>query len=113
MLHGDQAQVAVRLTARTAEAFAQPWRLFVVVAARSARTHVTHGENSGDTLEEAAVVRSLSEPVRIASAPAEPITITVTKPADLPWSGLELDAVLASESSWQVGAVRAIGLPTP
>jgi hypothetical protein len=113
VLRGNQAQVTVRLTARAADAFRQPWRLFVAVAARAARTRVTRGENSGDTLEEAAVVRSLSEPVRIASAPAEPVTITVTKPADLPWSALELDAVLASESSWQVGAVRAIELPTP
>jgi hypothetical protein len=113
VLRGNQAQVTVRLAARVADAFRQPWRLFVVLAARSARTHVTRGENSGDTLEEAAVVRSLSEPVRIASAPTEPITITVTKPADLPWSALELDAILASESTWQVGAVRAIELPTP
>jgi hypothetical protein len=112
-VQGDQATVSVRLSSRGPEAFRQPLQLLVALAARSARTSVTRGENSGETLEEAAVVRALSAPARVTAAPAAPIAVVVDKPADLPWSAVEIDAILSSETTGRVVAVRSIALPAP
>lgn len=112
----DRARVTARVTARPAAggtgAPAQRWRLFVALAARSARTQVTRGENRGEQLEEAAVVRVLSDPIELEvpsdGAPTPPVSIVVQRPSDLPWSSIELSAVLQSAATLRVGAVRAI-----
>ncbi|HEY2903904.1 MAG TPA: DUF1223 domain-containing protein [Polyangia bacterium] len=112
-VQGDQATVSVRLSPRGPEAFRQPLQLLVALAARSARTAVTRGENSGETLEEAAVVRALSAPARVIAAPAGPIAVSLDKPAALSWSAVEIDAILSLEATGRVVAVRSIALPAP
>jgi hypothetical protein len=110
---GDRATVSVRVVPATGAALRGPFRLFVVLASTAARTRVTHGENSGRTLEEAAIVRALSEPVRLDTTPTEPVTVTVSKPTELPWSTIELDAILASETSWNVLSVQTVPAARP
>ena len=110
---GDRATVSVRVVPAGGAAPRGPLRLFVALASTAARTRVTRGENSGATLEEAAIVRALSEPVRLTTAPAEPVTFTVSKPTELPWSSIELDAILASETTWNVLAVQTVAVARP
>ena len=113
---GTRATVTVRLVPRAPDAFRQPLRLQVALAARAARTAVTRGENSGVTLDEAAIVRALSDPVRIVAAPSGPVTVTVGKPTDHAWSAVELAVIVAAEPTGHVLAARAVALagpPTP
>jgi len=110
-LDGDEAHVTLRVTPRAATAASQDWSAFVAVAVRAASTPVPRGENGGETLEEAAIVRSLSTPVPVSLAPgAPPIHITVRRPSELPWPTLELAAVVQSPKTLHVAAARAIVL---
>jgi hypothetical protein len=112
----DRAVVTARVSARQPPPAAdRSWRLLVALAAKSARTHVTRGENRGETLEEAAIVRVLSEPVRVAlsSAPTAAAPITVARPRELAWSEIELVVLLQSETTLHVAAVRSIPTPGP
>jgi hypothetical protein len=108
----DRAEVTARVTPRTADGKAEPdLRIFVAVAARAARTKVTRGENGGATLDEAAVVRALSPPVPVSlAAGAPPVRVTVPRPADLPWSALELAVVVQSAKTLHVAAAQAVTL---
>jgi hypothetical protein len=108
-LEGDQAHVTARVTPRAPGGEVSDLRLWVAVVQRSARTNVTHGENGGETLEEAAVVRALSTPVPISLAPgAPPVRVTVARPADLPWSAAELAVVVQSGKTLHVEAAEAV-----
>jgi hypothetical protein len=101
---GERATVTVR--ARPRGAFEpREWEAFVALAARAARTHVTRGENGGETLDEAAVVRALSPAARLGPGAT---TLTVTKPRDLPWSAVELVVVVQSPTTMQVAAVQSL-----
>jgi hypothetical protein len=81
------------------------WRLVAALTARKAETAVRRGENAGETLEEAAVVRTLSErivmPTRRGST-----RLQLSKPEDLAWSGVEVVVFAQSESTREIGAVR-------
>ena len=106
---GDEAEVTARVTPRGSAAAGDEWRLFVAVAARSARTKVTRGENGGETLEEAAVVRALSAPVPVSLAPgAPPVRVTVSRPSDLPWPAIELAVVVQSAKTLHVAAAQSL-----
>jgi hypothetical protein len=110
VLDGDRAQVTLRVTPH-APAGSETWSAFVAVAARSARTNVTRGENGGEILEEAAVVHALTAPVAVSLEPgAPPLHITVTRPSELAWSAIELAAVVQSPKTLHVAAARSIGL---
>ena len=76
VLDGDRADVTLRVTPRPG-ARREAWAAYVAVAAREARTQVTRGENGGQTLLEAAVVRALSPPVAVTPG-APPLRVTVT-----------------------------------
>jgi len=83
------------------------WRLIAALAAKSAHTAVAHGENAGETLEEAAVVRSLSDRVPL-PAQRGATRVQLSKPGDLAWSDVELVVFAQSETTREIGAVRAI-----
>ena len=104
----DVAHVTLRVTPR-APAAAQEWTAFVAVATRAARTSVPRGENGGETLDEAAIVRALSAPAPVSLAPGAPVVhIDVTRPSDASWSTLELAAVVQSPRTLHVAAARSI-----
>jgi hypothetical protein len=105
---GDAAVVTVRVSP-----IARPdpsWRLFVALAARTARTKVSSGENEGLTLDEAHVVRTLSGPTPLGGEPRDPITVRLPKPAALPWSEAELVAFVQSVASLEIAGAAAIPL---
>ncbi|HVR60676.1 MAG TPA: DUF1223 domain-containing protein [Polyangia bacterium] len=110
-VQGARVTVTVRLEPRASDAFQRPLRVQVALASRGARTAVTRGENSGATLEEAAVVRALSAPTPVTSRPAAPLAITVAKPPSEPWSAVELAVIVADEATGHVVAVRAVAVP--
>lgn len=83
------------------------WRLVAALAAKKTHTAVAHGENAGETLEEAAVVRALSDRVPVPGQRAA-AHIQLSKPGDLAWSDAELVVFAQSEATGEIGAVRAI-----
>jgi hypothetical protein len=83
------------------------WRLVAALAAKKAHTAVAHGENAGETLEEAAVVRALSDRVPL-PAQRGATRIQLSRPGDLTWSDVELVVFAQSETTREIGAVRAI-----
>ena len=83
------------------------WQLSVALLARGARTSVTRGENRGETLEEAAIVRALSEPVPLGS-PSTPTRVQLSKPPSLPWTDVELVAFAQAPTTLHIGGAAAI-----
>ena len=83
------------------------WRLVAALMAEDARTAIQRGENAGEVLEEAAVVRALSEraPLPLSRGP---LRIQLLKPADLSWSSVDLVVFAQSEVTREIGAVRLI-----
>jgi hypothetical protein len=111
-LDGDRALVTAQVTTRGQAAATddlRDLRLFVAVATRAARTKVTHGENGGETLEEAAVVRALSPPEPISlAAGASPVRVTIARPADVVWPNAELAVVVQSAKTLHVAAAQSV-----
>jgi hypothetical protein len=86
----------------------------VAVAQRAARTAVTRGENAGETLEEAAVVRRLSGGLALDDAPGRPVEVELTAPRGLEPREMELVAFVQDLRSLRVIAVTASALdPRP
>ena len=108
-LEGDHAAVTVRAvpTSGAAAAQAGDWQLFVALAARTGRTSVTRGENRGETLEEAAIVRVLSAPVPLGGW-SDAIHVGLDKPPGLAWADVELCAFAQSTSTLQIGGAVAL-----
>jgi hypothetical protein len=107
-VEGDDAIVTVDIAARPGLDRTRDWRLVVALAARRAQTHVLHGENGGETLEEAAVVRALSDPQPVALPASGPsrIRLRLRKPTNLDWKDVELVAFVQDERTREVaGAV--------
>jgi len=85
------------------------WRLVAALTAKQTRTAVARGENAGETLEEAAVVRALSD--RIPVAPAGATTrLQLSRPADLAWREAELVVFIQSETTHEIAAVSSVVL---
>jgi hypothetical protein len=84
------------------------WRVVVALAAIKTRTAVARGENAGETLEEAAVVRALSDKIPLDPGSPGPVKVRLNKPADLPWSNIEVVAFVQSEATGEVGAVSVV-----
>jgi hypothetical protein len=103
--NGSTVDVTVQVAAREGATHVRDWRLVVALAATRARTTVAHGENAGETLEEAAVVRALSDRVPLPSSGRGPVTVRLTRPADLAWSDLDVVAFVQSETTREIGAV--------
>jgi hypothetical protein len=77
------------------------WRLRVALTTRDARTAVARGENAGETLEEAAVVRALSQPLPLPPMSGAKTHVRLPKPDD----ATDLDVVVFAQS--ETGAVGA------
>jgi hypothetical protein len=106
---GDEVTVTLRVAPRAGFDRAQDWRAVVALAAKHARTQVLRGENRGEALEEAAVVRALSDRLPIRGA-ADPLRVTLRKPADLDWGDIEVVAFVQSETTRRVAAAGRIEL---
>ena len=110
-IQGESAVVTVRVSGRARQE--SGWRLYVALAAREARTPVPAGENVGRTLEEVAVVRALSAALPVDLHGTEMMRVTLMKPAQLPWSDVEIVAFVQSTTTLEVGGASAIGLNRP
>ena len=82
------------------------WRIVAALAARRARTAVGRGENAGETLEEAAVVRALAD--RVPLPPRGAAHLQLSRPADLAWSDVDIVVFAQSEATREIGSVRAL-----
>jgi hypothetical protein len=117
-LHGSTVDVTVHTTERgdVGHGVDRDWRLVVALTARRTRTAVAHGENAGEILEEAAVVRALSDRVALPRDPRATTAVRLTKPADLPWSEVDVVAFVQSEATGEIGGALmrgAIGTAAP
>lgn len=101
----EHAAVTLRLSTEAPAATILSWQVRVALAAETARTAVLHGENGGEMLEEAAVVRWLSEPVAASTAP---IHVVVPRVGDLPWSRCEVVAFVQTGATGPVVATRRL-----
>jgi len=110
--HGSTIDVAVTATERGPTRSTPGWHVVVALAATRTRTAVARGENAGATLDEAAVVRALSDRIPLARGPRSTVMVRLTKPADLPWAGIEVVAFVQSRATGEVGAV-AVTRPDP
>jgi hypothetical protein len=107
--HGSTIEVVVAATDRGDTKRDADWRVVVALAATRTRTAVARGENAGETLDEAAVVRALSDRIPLARGPRSSVTVRLTKPAELPWSGLEMVAFVQSDTTGEIGAAIIAG----
>lgn len=107
-IHGSTIDVVVAATDRGDMKRDADWHVVVALAATKTRTAVARGENAGATLNEAAVVRVLSDGIPLAPGPRSPVTVRLTKPVDLPWSGIEIVAFVQSKATGEVGAVSVL-----
>jgi hypothetical protein len=106
-VRGSAVDLVVRTTNLAPVPRDRDWRITAVLAARRAETDVRRGENAGEKLEEAAVVRALSD--RIALPPAGTAAhVRLAKPADLPWPDAVVVVFVQSEATREIGAVRAL-----
>lgn len=104
-VRGSTIEVVVAASERGATKRDADWHVVVALAATKARTAVARGENAGETLDEAAVVRALSDRIPLARGP---VTVQLSKPADLPWSRIDVVAFVQSQATGEVGAVSVV-----
>jgi hypothetical protein len=86
------------------------WRLTAALVQKTAETRVDRGENGGETLREASVVRGLSDRVPLGPSDQE-LTVKLRKPADLGWRNAALVAFVQSEKTREVAGVAEIDVP--
>ena len=109
-VRGSTVDLSVEVPGPGAERKARDWRLSAALVAREARTPIPRGENAGEVLEEAEVVRALSERIPL-PLPGSPARIQLSKPADLAWSAVDVVVFAQSEATREIGAVRLIEAP--
>jgi hypothetical protein len=103
----DAATVTLRVSTQVDAATLRSWQARVALAERRTHTSVLHGENGGETLEEAVVVRWLSEPIAVGT---DAMRVVVPKPRDLDFGACELAAFVQTGASGPVVAARALPL---
>jgi len=111
-VHGDAIEVQIEVIDRVSGSRGPNWRAQVALTAKRARTTVARGENAGSILEETAVVRALSERVAIPSGGNTPVRVRLTKPADVPWSDLDVVTFVQSDRTGEIGAAFQVS-PMP
>jgi len=110
-VEGDVATVRVRVARAEALDRTEDWRVTGALVQKTAQTQVHRGENSGETLEEASVVRTLSPRLPLPPNGVAEIVLTLRKPADLAWRNTALVAFVQSEKTRAVAAVTEIDAP--
>ena len=110
-VEGDLATVRVRLARADALDRTEDWRVTGALVQKTAETHVHRGENSGETLEEASVVRTLSPRLPLPPNGGAEVVLTLRKPADLAWRNTALVAFVQSEKTRAVAAAAEIDAP--
>jgi hypothetical protein len=110
-VEGEVATVRVRVARTDALDRAEDWRVTGALVQKTAETHVHRGENSGETLEEASVVRTLSPRLPLPPNGVAEVVLTLRKPADLAWRDAALVAFVQSEKTRAVAATAEIDAP--
>jgi hypothetical protein len=87
------------------------WRLIAALVQKTAETRVPRGENGGETLQEASVVRALSPRLPLTLRADQEIAVTLQKPTDLAWRNTALVLFVQSEQTRQVAATAEIDAP--
>ena len=110
---GDQQVATVRIRVAGADALdrAQDWRVTGALVQKTAETHVRRGENGGETLQEASVVRALSPRLPLPAGAVAEVVLTLRKPAELAWQNVAVVAFVQSEKTRAVAAVAEIDAP--
>ena len=103
----DQAQIVVQVQSGKGATASGDWRVWAALAAKSARTVVPRGENSGETLMEAAVVRAMSQEVPLTG---QTISLSLSKPAPLAWNNAEVVVVVQSFTTGDIAAAVAMDI---
>jgi hypothetical protein len=96
-------ELTVRATALAPVRSDQDWRLSAALVQKETRTAVLRGENAGESLAEAAVVRALSERLPL-PPPGTPLHIHLPKPVELAASDVDLVVFVQSEATREIGA---------
>jgi hypothetical protein len=104
---GSTLDLTVKVAPPEAARSNQDWRVVAVLTAKQTRTVVLRGENAGETLDDAAVVRALSERVPL-PAGGGATTLRIVKPVDLGWADAEVVVFAQSEITREIGAVDAL-----
>jgi hypothetical protein len=109
----DQQVATVRIRVAGADALdrALDWRVTGALVQKTAETHVHRGENSGETLQEASVVRALSPRLPLPADAVTEVVLTLRKPAELAWRNVALVAFVQSEKTRAVAAVAKSDAP--
>jgi len=110
-IDGEMATVRVRVARADALARTDDWRVTGALVQKAAETHVHRGENSGETLKEASVVRTLSPRLPLPPNGVAEVVFDFRKPADLAWRNTTLAAFVQSEKTRAVAAVTEIDAP--
>jgi hypothetical protein len=84
------------------------WKLTVALVQKTAETRVLRGENGGETLQEASVVRALSPRLPLTLRADQEISVTLHKPADVAWNNTALVLFVQSDKTRQVTATAEI-----
>lgn len=106
-VHGTTVDLTVRVEGSGPPYAAGDWRVLAALAAKRTRTSVHHGENAGETLDEVAVVRALSERLPIPPARGA-VQLRLSKPADVGWTDIDLVVFVQSETTREIGGVRTV-----
>ncbi len=107
----ETATVRVRVAHAAELARGEDWRVSVALVQKTAETQVRRGENGGETLQEASVVRALSPRLPLPPDGGAEVVVSLRKPAELGWRNTALVAFVQSEKTRAVAAVAEIDAP--
>jgi len=107
----EVATVHVHVAGADRLARAEDWRVTGALVQKTGETHVHRGENSGETLQEASIVRALSPRLPLPPGAVADVVLTLAKPPGLAWNDVALVAFIQSEKTRAVAAVAEIDAP--
>jgi hypothetical protein len=110
-VEGGSVNVRARVPGAERLDRAGDWKLTVALVQKTAETRVLRGENGGETLQEASVVRALSPRLPLTLRADQEIAVTLHKPADVAWTNTALVLFVQSEKTREVAATAEIDLP--
>jgi hypothetical protein len=111
-VHGASVDVTVEARPAPGAGRDLDWRLRVALVARDTHTEVARGENAGEHLAEAAVVRVLSNPIPVPAEPGAKAHVHLIRPDDIESSNLDVVAFVQSQRTGAIGAaIQTIPAP--